>query len=125
MSQLPPVALDKTNAAARNAERRASVRFQSNAKGHCQSLSLQRESAWEAVVRDISCTGIGLSLPRRFERGTLLTIELTDTTGGQTHLLLARVVHSTAQPEGNWLVGCALTSSLTDDEVQLLSGNTP
>jgi PilZ domain-containing protein len=125
MSQLPPVALDKTDPAARKAERRVSVRFQSNAKGHCQSVSLQRESAWEAIVRDISCSGIGLLLPRRFERGTLLTIELTETTAGQTRLLLVRVVHATPQPEGNWLLGCALTNSLTEDEVQLLSGNTP
>ena len=123
MSQLPPVALNKTGPTAPKVERRASIRLQCDAKGHCQSVSLQRESAWEARVRDISCNGIGLLLSRRFERGTLLTIELAETTTGQTRLLLARVVHATAQPEGNWLLGCALTTSLTGDEVQLLSGN--
>ena len=125
MSQLPPVALDKTVPAAQKMERRASVRLKSNAKGHCQSLSLQREMSWEAVVRDISSSGIGLLLPRRFEAGTLLTIELTETAEGKKHLLIARVVHATPQPEGNWLVGCTLASSLAEDEVQLLLGNTP
>jgi hypothetical protein len=125
MSQLPPVALDKTDPAARKVERRASIRLQGDAKGHCQSVSLQRESAWEAIVVDISCSGIGLLLPRRFEGGALLTIELTEATAGQTHLLLVRVVHATPQPEGNWLLGCALMTALTEDEVQLLSGKTP
>ncbi len=121
MSQLPPVALNKTGRTAPKVERRASVRLHCDAKGHCQSVSLQREPPWQANVRDISCTGIGLLLPRRFERGTLLTVELGEAAAGQTHLLLARVVHATAQPEGNWLIGCALTSPLTEDEVQLLS----
>jgi hypothetical protein len=122
MSQLPPVALDKTVPAAQKRERRASVRLESNAKGHCQSLSLRRETGWEAVVRDISCSGIGLLLPRRFEVGTLLAIELAEKVEGKKHLLIARVAHATQQPEGNWLIGAAFMSPLTEDEVQLLAG---
>jgi hypothetical protein len=101
-------------------DRRASVRHQSSAKGSCQTLSAGRESSWEAIVRNISSDGIGLLLSRRFEPGVLLAIEVTDKSEGQTRLLLARVIHATARPEGGWLTGCCLLNTLTDDEVQAL-----
>jgi hypothetical protein len=72
------------------------------------------------VIRDVSPTGIGLQLSRRFEPGALLNIELFDANGEQTHLLLARVIHATARPESGWLVGCELVNPLTNDEVQSL-----
>lgn len=101
-------------------ERRASVRYESNAKGSCQTLSLHRESAWEATVRNISCDGIGLLLGRRFEPGALLSIELTESSQERQRLLLARVAHATPQPDGKWLVGCTLLNPLGEDEIQTL-----
>jgi hypothetical protein len=78
-------------------ERRVSVRLQSGAKGSCQSLSKQREVGWEATLRDISCTGIGLLLPRRFEPGTLLAVEIAGGTKQRKHLFVARVVRTSPQ----------------------------
>jgi hypothetical protein len=101
-------------------ERRASVRYRSDAKGSCQTLSVRRETSWNAIVRDISPEGIGLLLARRFEPGVLVAIELTAAGDDQTRLLLARVAHATARPEGDWLVGCTLVSPLTNDEIQAL-----
>lgn len=101
-------------------ERRACVRLESQARGSCQSLSMQREADWEAKVRDISCTGVGLLLPRRFEPGALLTIELTEAAEGRRRLLLARVARAVPQSEGHWLIGCTLANPLTEDEVHLL-----
>ncbi|HEY7327083.1 MAG TPA: PilZ domain-containing protein [Gemmataceae bacterium] len=112
-------------AAADKRERRASVRLQSGAKGSCQSLSKQRELGWEAIVRDISCTGIGLLLPRRFEPGTLLAVEIAEETNEQKRLFVARVVRTSRQSEGGWLIGCRLASSLTEDELPLLLDNIP
>ncbi len=109
--------------ASQKRERRACVRLQSNAKGSCQSLSMQREADWQAMVRDISCTGIGLLLPRRFEPGSLLAIELTEATEGRRRLLLGRVARAEPQPDGNWLIGCTMANPLTEDEVRLLIGN--
>ena len=115
--------LDESNSPVHNRERRASVRLQSSAKGSCQSLSVRREMGWEASVRDISCDGIGLVLPRRFEVGTLLAVELTEEAEGPKHLLLARVVRTLPQSESSWLVGCTLVNPLTEDELQLLLGS--
>lgn len=106
--------------AAHQHERRVSVRFESNAKGTCQTVSVHRESAWEATVRNISCEGIGLLLGRRFEPGALLSIELTETIEGRQRLLLARVAHATPQPEGKWLIGCTLVNSLDAEDIQAL-----
>jgi hypothetical protein len=125
MSQPTTLTLDEPAPAVCRRERRASVRLQSSAKGCCQSLSIQREAGWEATVRDISCSGIGLLISRRFEIGTLLAIELAEAAEGPTRLLVARVVRLLPQSEGHWLVGCKLMSSLSEDEVRLLLGNTP
>ncbi len=102
------------------AERRASVRYQSNLKGSCQTLSAHRETSWEATVRDISPEGIGLLLNRRFEPRAVLSIELIDSRDERPRLLLARVIHATALPEGGWLIGCELVSPLSDEEVDAL-----
>lgn len=116
---MPPTTTAAAPAAGKR-ERRASVRFQSNAKGSCQTLSVQRETAWEATVRDISGQGVGLLLNRRFETGVLLAVELTEPVEGRQRLLLARVVRAVPQPEGNWLIGCTLITPLGEDEVRAL-----
>ena len=125
MSQQRTAVVAATVSAACKAERRASVRLQSSAKGACQSLSLERETGWEAAIRDISGNGIGLLLSRRFEAGASLAIEIPEAARGQKHLLLARVVRATLQSDGNWLVGCTLMSPLAEDEVRLLLGTVP
>ena len=97
-----------------------------------RSLSIQRQRILssasgpvvnrpgEAIVRNISSDGVGLLLSRRFEPGVLLVIDVLDKNEGQTRLLLARVIHATARPEGGWLIGCCLLNILTDNEVQNL-----
>lgn len=123
MAKANTISSPPAETAAQKDERRAAVRLQSSARGSCQSLSMQREADWEAFVRDISSSGIGLLLPRRFERGALLSIELPEAGEGRKRLLLARVARSVPQPDGGWLIGCILASPLSDDELQLLLGN--
>lgn len=120
MSQQSSARLGPSPPTDAKAERRASVRFQSSLKGSCQTLSAHRETSWEATVRDISPEGIGLLLSRRFEPAAVLSIELIDSRDSQPHMLLARVVHATARPEGGWLIGCELVSPLSDEEVHAL-----
>jgi hypothetical protein len=121
LSQTTPVRTAQIKPAALKGERRASVRFDANAKGTCQTLSVRHESAWEATVRNISCQGIGILLGRRFEPGAVLTIELTTSTEERQRLLLARVAHATFQADENkWLIGCTLLSPLSEDEIQEL-----
>jgi hypothetical protein len=67
-------------------------------------------------VQDISRGGLGLIVDRRFEPGTLITVDLP-LVPECPRPLLARVVHATAHPEGGWLVGCALFDLLPEEEL--------
>ena len=94
------------------------------------------------VSQDLSATGLGFILHRRFDPGTLLTIELErpkrDTRGGEPPaatespgrpgptwgVLPARVVHATPQPDGNWKLGCALVKAMSPEELHSwINGN--
>jgi hypothetical protein len=74
---------------------------------------------WGATVRDISISGIGLTLCFPFRAGTYLAIDLQEH-GGATRSLLTRVVHALDQPDGTWHIGCEFVKSLSDSELELL-----
>jgi PilZ domain len=92
-------------------ERRAAVRYQSNQKFSFFQTPQQSERLW-ARVRNISVSGIGMILSRGLPRGTVLTIDLKDLQ------MSARVIHSTRDAAGTWLVGCRFDTKLS--EAQLL-----
>src|SRR5580692_1103433 len=73
----------------------------------CQPIAARadKDILWRATLRDVSATGVGMVLDRRFEPGAGLSIEIPGLGGGNT--LLAKVVHATGLPEGKWLLGCA------------------
>jgi hypothetical protein len=72
-------------------------------------------------VRDISRTGIGLILPRRWEKGTILLLQLDGVRGGGSRTLCACVIHSTPHPDDGFVVGCAHGGELSDEEIQEFS----
>lgn len=100
-------------------ERRAAIRFASTVKGSCQLINSEEE-CWPAKVLDISATGFGMILGRRFEPGTLLSVELQGTGAWQTRTLIARVVRVKTQPGRKWLIGCLFKSPLSEDELEAL-----
>jgi serine/threonine protein kinase len=71
-------------------ERRAHVRFGSRLKGTCRPLAAERKWSWTAKVRDISASGVGLLINRRFEPGTVLRVKLPG--AASRRLYLVRVV---------------------------------
>ena len=73
------------------ADRRAAIRYSSSEEylsleNSCRPLTAPRNETWQAWVRDFSTGGIGLAVTRRFEPGTLLTVELQDMSQQQTRL---------------------------------------
>jgi hypothetical protein len=97
-------------------ERRSSERHPCTLETSCLRAA-DGGNVWDARVIDISSTGVGLLLGRRFEPGTLLAFRLEGRTEGQSFNAVVRVVHATRQAEGGWLLGCALLDPL--DEAQL------
>ena len=83
----------------------------------CQPPSIWGKDPWPAIIRDITTTGLHLSLDRRFERGSGMAIELPGG-DGTSSTVLARVVEVRALSEGGWLLDCTFVSELSSEEVE-------
>ena len=105
-------------------ERRAWIRYQSNLETVCEPISAlsaeEAASGWPAKVRDISAGGVGLSVGRRFEPGSVLLIELTSGEDETSYVAPVRVVHATLDGDGRWILGCAFTRRLDDEQMRSL-----
>jgi serine/threonine protein kinase len=99
-------------------DRRAYVRYGSQLKGSCRALSADRKHRWTAQIRDISASGLGLILNRRFEPGTVLRVKLPGSSSRRLYLI--RVVRVQKQADRRWIVGCVFPRPLTDEEVRSL-----
>lgn len=72
---------------------------------------------WPSKIRDVSATGVCLELDRRYEPGTLLTVEVGDE-GTNGHVAVVRWVNQTAA--NRWNVGCAFTRRLSNGELSAI-----
>lgn len=78
------------------------------------------ELRWSATIRDISVSGLRLSLRRRFERGAGLAIEMPGAPGQEPYLVFVKVMNTRAEDGGTWSLGCKFISELSEDELQRL-----
>ncbi len=99
-------------------DRRICVRYVSRQKGTCRALAAERKWRWTATVRDVSATGIGLLLNRRFEPGTVLRLKLPGR--GRRRIYLVRVTRVVAHSARTWVVGCVFPRKLSEEEVATL-----
>jgi hypothetical protein len=83
----------------------------------CQPPSSWVKDPWPATIRDISASGLSLTLTRRFERGAGLAIELP-AADHTTSTVLARVAGVTPYSEGGWLLNCLFVSQLSEEEIR-------
>lgn len=100
-------------------ERRVRDRYTCDLKTSCKPVDCQSATPWPAKVRDISATGVRLTMFRRFEPGTLLALEVQDTSG-LARMLLARVVRVAKMVRGRWILGCAFDTELHDQQLEAL-----
>jgi hypothetical protein len=83
-------------------------------------ISLPSRVPLQVQIRDLSASGIGLINECAVEEGTFLMITLR---AQRLELVVrARIVHATEQKDGSWLLGCALSRSLTSKELEELAG---
>lgn len=110
--------------AAAGSERRAYIRHTVGAGTRCvidTSVCGGSHEMWPLVVRDVSTTGIGVLLARRFEPGTDLCIEFWSGRDGQSRSLAVRVVRVTSEPLGHWAHGCIFHMALSEAELAELT----
>lgn len=101
-------------------ERRAWVRYPCDLDSACQPLAGARGLQWPGKVRNLSMGGIAIRLARRFEAGTVLAIDVQGRDETVLRTVLARVIHVLLQNDGSWLLGCAFTSPLNDEDLKAL-----
>jgi len=101
------------------AERRAWPRFRCGLQATCElAEDAPDPEVCAAEVLALSVNGIGLVVPNQFPRGALLALRLQNVS--TSHVVrLSRLIH--IRPSGdNWIMGCAFTSPLSDEELQAL-----
>jgi len=103
-------------------DRREAERYPCPARGNCQPVTANEAgNCWPVDAVDISTVGVSLLLSRRFEPGTLLTVELSRQSKDPTYLPLARV--SRVTPAGpHWLHGCVWQGTVSAEDMQPLIG---
>jgi hypothetical protein len=96
---------------------RAWVRFRCDVDTVCRAVTPSQDETWPARVMEVSPAGMSLVAPHRFDRGTLLNVELPGIIGSPPRHVLVRVV--TNRPAGaNWVLGCELAAQISDQELQ-------
>lgn len=102
-------------------ERRHGERHSCQLDATTHPLDAQDTLAWGASVRDISRTGVGLTLCFPFRAGTYLALDLH---GPCPHTpstsVLSRVVHVQDQNDGSWHVGCEFVEALGNQQLESL-----
>jgi len=69
------------------------------------------------MVRDLSTGGIGIIVNRRFEPGTLLTVDLEDADHTTQRSLVVRVMRTSQEYPDSWVHGCAFTYPMSEAEL--------
>ena len=92
----------------------------------CQPATVgdAHEIRWNATIRNISQGGVCLHLPRRFEKGTGLAVELPGDLERDSSIAFVKVIHLRRGEAGGWILGCKFISDLCEDEVQRLVTST-
>jgi hypothetical protein len=97
-------------------------RYPCNLKATYSIVTEGEPVTYEAVVLNISASGVGLSVDRANEAGTLLSVDLMNTSGMVVRTILACVVHAGSWKEGHWALGCNFIRQLNEEDLKALMG---
>lgn len=112
----PPVHVEHVEDVA-SEDNRGRVRHQCRLGSFHRSHRCGCDTGILADIRDISATGIGLTVRRRFEPGSLLFVELVCSFDASTHLIPVTVIHASELDNGHWLLGCNFPRALSQTEL--------
>ena len=98
-------------------DQRASQRFPPNGNSGCDFASPVLEDFGPVRLKNLCLEGVGLIVPERLEPGLLLAVNLVNQAKGFSRTYLVRVVHSTVQPGGTYLIGGTFANPLTYEEL--------
>jgi hypothetical protein len=101
-------------------DRRGAERYPSDVQPSWRMLGGQTGESRVGKVHNISTTGISLMLKHWIKPGKVLVVRLQSREGNLSRPLPVRVMHATAQVDGDWLVGCMFVRTLSGEELQML-----
>jgi hypothetical protein len=87
----------------------------------CRRTKPVDQAPSSAKILNVSSAGVGLMVPRRFELGMPVSLELPIGNEDEPVAVRAHVVHSKPHRNGDWLIGCAFEQQLTADQVRALA----
>jgi c-di-GMP-binding flagellar brake protein YcgR len=82
----------------------------------------EEEDHWQAKVVNISPGGIALLTGKAHPVGASLVLELPRADDRGLVRLMVRVVHASARPGDQWLLGCAFAQELNEEELKSIVG---
>lgn len=109
---LPPTALA-------HSERRAKVRYTCRVKSTWRPLG-SPSTAWDAIVQDVSESGLRLLMGLQQKRGTILSVNVECSHERFSKGILVRVTRCQPLQEGLWNVGCSFIKPLKEKELLAL-----
>jgi hypothetical protein len=101
-------------------ERRAFIRHPCQQDGACFSIQSEDRISWPATWYDLTTDGVSFEAGHQFQEGEVLALELQPPLEGFRRRLFVKVMHATAQADGQWVFGCRFVDKLTDYEMQAL-----
>jgi hypothetical protein len=103
---------------AADAERRALIRFDSQAEVVYEVVGGTPEQRGTAQCVDVSTGGVGFPIPGPVALGSLLHLELRNTEGRRVAVMLASAVSTRRAPDGRHFLGCNFMGELTDSQLR-------
>jgi hypothetical protein len=100
-------------------ERRQAVRFRCQASVCCYPAAAEQQ-ARPAQARDLSVSGIGLTLREPCELGELFEVRIKNSTGEREVVRLMLIIHLRPEAPGSWAAGGMFYRELGWKEVQEL-----
>ena len=99
---------------------RAAVRYQCAPATPGRIACVEDREFHRAWVLDLSTKGIGLELSRALPVGALVVVQLRSQVNNKLYELPAQVMHATPKLGGEFVVGCALITRLSDEDLDAL-----
>jgi hypothetical protein len=101
-------------------KRRGEPRYQCGPATPARIVDRRGAPSRRVWVLNLSVSGAGLLCNEPLDAGTLIVVHMRSTSLDRFYELPARVVHSTAQVNGDWLVGCEFGDRLSLDDLDAL-----
>jgi hypothetical protein len=102
------------------AERRALIRFISQAQVVYEVVGGTPEQRGTAECVDVSTGGVGFPIPTAVALGSLLHLDLRNTEGRRVAVMLASAVSTRKAPDGRQFLGCNFMGELADAQLREL-----